>query len=80
MMGKDQINKDKKFKRIESESWVGGVCAGIAYYLECPTWVVRLIALVLITSTGIGVTPYLLLWFFVPDYDKTPEDYEVVTE
>lgn len=33
----------KKLKTIKEAGFLGGVCAGIAYYFELQTWLVRFI-------------------------------------
>ncbi len=65
----------KSFRRFESRSWVGGVCAGVSYRLSVPLWLVRLIWGLLLLCYGIGFLPYLALWVFVPDADTLPADY-----
>lgn len=65
----------KKFRRIPDKGWVGGVCAGIAYYLGFPVWIVRLVWALLIFGYGTGLLLYILLWIFVPEAKKTPSDY-----
>jgi phage shock protein PspC (stress-responsive transcriptional regulator) len=47
---------------------LGGVCGGIAEYFGWPSWVVRLIyVLVSILSAAFpGILIYLLLWFLMP--------------
>lgn len=32
----------RKFRRVREEAWFSGVCAGIAYKIACPTWIVRM--------------------------------------
>lgn len=63
--------------RLSSEhAWLGGVCAGIAYYLGIPTWVVRLLwALIIAIGVGFPITVYILLWVFVPSWHNDPDDY-----
>jgi len=58
---------------------VGGVCAAIAYRLAIPTWIVRMTLFLLVLCSGIGLIPYLLLWIFVPNTERTPSDYTART-
>lgn len=74
MASKDHVNR--KFRLIESEGWVGGVCAGIGYHFGISTWIIRIVLFLILMGTGVGLIPYLLLWFFVPDVGVTPDDYE----
>ncbi len=55
-----------KLHRITSEAMLGGVCAGLAYYLGVPVLFVRLVFILLVFVTGLGVFAYLLLWFLLP--------------
>lgn len=55
--------------------WLGGVCAGLAYSLGAPAWVVRLATFVLIAFYGVGLIPYALLWAFAPSWDAPPADF-----
>jgi signal transduction histidine kinase/phage shock protein PspC (stress-responsive transcriptional regulator) len=59
--------------RPRSGRLVAGVAAGTALHLGADTLVVRVVFVVL-AATGIGVVPYLLLWFFMPvaDVDADP--------
>ena len=55
---------------------IGGVCAGIAYWLGCPAWMVRLIWVIAIFTFGAGTGIYILLWILVEKTEKTPIDYD----
>ena len=70
----------KKFKLLpEPAGILGGVCAGIAYYIEEPVWVIRLLALLFAAGTGLWII-YALLWAFVSEADNVPEDYTDICE
>jgi len=60
---------------LPQKSWIGGVCAGVAYYLGLPLWVVRLVWGVAFFFYSVGFWPYILLWIFVPNAGKVPDDY-----
>jgi len=64
-------------RRIKAKAWLGGVCAGFAYWLGIPAWVVRLIWTLLLLLFGFGILLYVLLWIFMPAWDHVPPDYEV---
>ncbi len=66
----------RKLRRVVGEKWIGGVSAGVAYWLGTPVWLVRLSWVVLGFCYGIGVVPYILLWIFMPRWDETPDDYQ----
>jgi phage shock protein PspC (stress-responsive transcriptional regulator) len=61
------------FKLIKNNCWIGGVCSGIAYILGTNTWIIRLI---FFAFSSVLITPYILLWIFVPEYDIDPPDYK----
>ena len=53
-------------RRSTSDSWIGGVCGGIARSTGVESWIWRLIFVVLMLFGGAGVLLYVLLWIFVP--------------
>ncbi len=65
-----------KLRRIKGKHWLGGVCAGVGYWLGVATWLVRLLWTVLILCYGIGALVYVLLWIFMPVWESVPADYE----
>ena len=72
-----------KFCRITDYGYLGGVCAGLAYALRIPTWLVRILWLILIfgyKAYVLGILIYLLLWLGLPKWHKTPSDYERICE
>ena len=56
----------KKLYRSRSERFIGGVCGGLAKYLDWDVSIIRLIFIVLILSLGSGLLLYLLLWILIP--------------
>ena len=68
----------RKLRKITEKKWVGGVCAGIAYAVGAPTWAIRLVATASLVLYGFGALPYILLWIFMPAWERTPADYETV--
>ncbi len=63
-------------RRIKAKGWVAGVCAGVGYWLGVPTWIVRLLWTLMVLVLGFGLLLYVLLWIFMPVWDRVPEDYE----
>ncbi len=57
--------------RNENEKVFGGVCSGIADYLNIDVVIVRVIFVVLGISVGFGVITYLILWLAVPSTAST---------
>lgn len=70
---------DRPFKRVKRAAWLGGVCAGLAYAIGTPTWLIRALWLLLFLGAGIGGLIYLVLWIVVPRWSVEPPDYEMVT-
>jgi phage shock protein PspC (stress-responsive transcriptional regulator) len=67
--------KRAPLRRYPAAGWLGGVVAGIAYELDIPMWVLRLLWFLLFAAYGIGALAYLLLWVFVPK-GEVPLDHE----
>ena len=63
-------------RRVKGRHWLGGVCAGIAYRLAVPAWIIRLIWAVLLLLYGIGGLLYVLLCIFMPVWESVPADYD----
>ena len=63
------------FHCIPQKGWLGGVCAGVAYMLGLPLWVVRLVWFLVANFYGVGLGLYLLLWIFVPNAASVPADF-----
>ena len=52
--------------RSPDNNWIGGVCGGIAENINWPVWLVRLVALMLFSVTGIlEVIAYILAVFLL---------------
>jgi phage shock protein C len=49
---------------------IGGVCGGLAVYLNIDATIVRLIFIVLLFGTEIGFLLYLVLWIVIPEEGK----------
>ncbi|KKQ21797.1 MAG: Phage shock protein C [Candidatus Wolfebacteria bacterium GW2011_GWC1_37_10] len=67
-------------RRIPAKGWLGGVCAGFAYYFSVPVWAVRLAwTLAIFAGMGFGLLFYILFWIFMPKIEA-PSDYSEATE
>jgi len=53
-------------RRSVTDSWIGGVCGGVARTTGVESWIWRLIFVVLFLFGGTGLLLYILLWIFVP--------------
>ena len=69
----------RKLRRLKNseEAMIAGICAGWAYWLSIPTWVVRLIWAVS-GIHGFGVFLYIAMWIFMPEWDEVPKDFKKV--
>jgi len=72
----DSASSRPKPRRIKGRHWLGGVCAGLGYWIGAPTWLVRLVWTVLLLCYGVGGIVYVLLWIFMPVWESVPTDYE----
>ncbi|POY37061.1 hypothetical protein C3K47_08360 [Solitalea longa] len=63
----DDTKVKRRLFRDSDNQIVGGVCSGVANYLEIdPTWI-RLIWALLTLTWGFGLVVYLILWVAVPE-------------
>ncbi|MBI2124963.1 PspC domain-containing protein [Candidatus Woesearchaeota archaeon] len=61
----------KRLYRSRRDKVLGGVCGGIAEYLDVDPVVVRLIwAIGTLASMGIGLLAYIIAWIIVPEEPK----------
>ena len=60
------MDANNSLRRSITDSWVGGVCGGIARATGVESWIWRLIFVVLFLFGGTGLLLYILLWIFVP--------------
>jgi len=74
-----KMKRIQELRCINDDQWFGGVCAGVAYWLEVPTWTVRVAWAMLVLCYGVGVAFYLLLWIFLPNWEEDPADYEATS-
>ena len=59
--------KIKKLYRDIDNKYIGGVCAGLEYYLGIDVIWIRLVFIILGIFTGFGFIAYILLWILVPE-------------
>lgn len=69
----------RKLRKMGSGGCLAGVCAGFAYCMGIPVWIVRFIWFCSIWFYGVGLGAYILFAIFMPEWDKDPEDFELVT-
>lgn len=72
---------DKKLYRDEQHKVIGGVCAGLADYLNIDVSIIRVIFLASLVMKGVGFLPYIILWIVLPKknyiFNDPTVDYKV---
>ena len=70
----------KRLLRSPSNKMIGGVCSGVANYLNMDVTLVRILTVVLTLFTGVPVILYLVALFLVPEEgaDAGPPSYPPV--
>lgn len=63
---KKRTNMKKRLVRNTDEGLLGGVCAGIADYMDMDVTLVRLLWIVLSYALGVGIITYLIIWIIMP--------------
>ncbi|GAA3572192.1 hypothetical protein GCM10022197_31110 [Microlunatus spumicola] len=62
----------RRLRRSRTDRYVGGVCGGVAEYLNMDANLVRVLTVVLTLFTGIPVVAYLVALFLLPEEDVAP--------
>ncbi|MCA9917466.1 MAG: PspC domain-containing protein [Anaerolineales bacterium] len=62
---------NKRLVRNTHDEMLGGVCSGIANYLNVDPVIVRLVFVLLALGGGHGVIAYVILWLLMPT-DEEP--------
>ena len=70
--GAQGTSRRRLFRDLDNKT-IGGVCAGLAAFLNVDVIVVRIVALMALLLWGTGFLVYLVLWIVVP-VAKTPAD------
>lgn len=72
--------KVKKLYRDVDHKYIGGVCAGLEYYLGFDALWIRLIFILLAIFSGFGLVAYILLWILVPEAGTTSQKLDMTGE
>ncbi|WP_343485882.1 PspC domain-containing protein [Allomuricauda sp. d1] len=70
----------KKLYRDIDHKYIGGVCAGLEYYLGIDALWIRIIFILLAVFTGFGLIAYILLWILVPEAATTSQKLDMTGE
>jgi len=59
------MENTKRLYRSKNK-WLGGVCSGIAEYLNMDPTIIRVVWLILALAYGVGLLAYLIAWLVIP--------------
>ncbi|MCK4647782.1 PspC domain-containing protein [Candidatus Pacearchaeota archaeon] len=62
--------KIKKLYRSKKQKIIGGVCGGIAEYLNLDPTLIRLLWILIIFMGGAGILAYIIAWIIIPEKNK----------
>jgi phage shock protein PspC (stress-responsive transcriptional regulator) len=57
----------KKIFRSNKNRMIGGVCAGLAEYLDVDPTIIRLLTAALTVIGGLSIFVYLIAWIIIPE-------------
>jgi phage shock protein C len=60
------MKKTKRLYRDTKNKVIGGVCSGIAEYLNVDPVIIRLLWVIAILAWGAGILAYLIAWIIIP--------------
>ena len=58
--------EEKKRLTRSDDKMIGGVCAGLAEYLDIDPTIVRIVWVLMVFFAGFGVLLYVILWLVMP--------------
>lgn len=62
----------RRLVRSVTDRKLGGVCAGLAYYLDMDVSLVRVLAAISTFFYGVGFVGYLVAWIIIPEGESIP--------
>lgn len=66
----------KRLYRSKKDAMIGGICGGIAEYLNIDSAIVRIVFAVTMLAGGIGVLAYFLAWIIIPEAKLGENEFE----
>ena len=63
---KRHIYGPKRLYRSGKDKILGGVCGGIAEYINVDPVIIRLLWIFALFAWGIGILPYIIAWIIIP--------------
>ena len=64
----------RKLYRSKEERVIGGVCGGIAEYLNVDPTLIRVLWVLGSLAWGAGILAYLIAWIIIPEKGKKKQD------
>ena len=58
--------EEKKRLTRSDVKMIGGVCAGLAEYLDIDPTIVRIVWVLMVLFAGFGILLYVILWLIMP--------------
>ena len=58
--------EEKKRLTRSDDKMIGGVCAGLAEYLDIDPTIVRIVWVLMVLFAGFGILLYVILWSIMP--------------
>ena len=58
--------EEKKRLTRSNTKMIGGVCAGLAEYLDIDPTIVRIVWVLMVLFAGFGILLYIILWLIMP--------------
>ena len=58
--------EEKKRWTRSDDKMIGGVCAGLAEYLDIDPTIVRIVWVLMVLFAGFGILLYVILWLIMP--------------
>ena len=58
--------EEKKRLTRSDDKMIGGVCAGLAEYLDIDPTIVRIVWVLMVFFAGFGILLYVILWLIMP--------------
>jgi phage shock protein PspC (stress-responsive transcriptional regulator) len=71
--GTNHFKTSRRLFRNPDEKVIGGVSSGIAAYFNTDPVLIRVIFLILLFFTGIGLMAYIILWIAIPEASTTAQ-------
>jgi phage shock protein C len=71
---------NKRLYRSKKDKIIGGVCAGIAEYLNIDPAIVRILFALALITEGFGLMLYIILWIVIPEEESIDKDSKEVVE